>query len=337
MIMRSRILPALFSLSLFWISPTIPYALAGDHPAAASDPAGYLSRFSTDRLMADVRWLSRRELKGRGFGTPELDAAADYIEKQFRSAGLLPGGDREESYFQTWTASGGEPETEATLKNVVGVIPGANPKWRGQSVVVGAHYDHLGLGWPDGDEGRVHPGADDNASGVAVLLELARVMKQGPPPERTVVFVAFTSEEYELLGSRHYLSAQKRYPADRILAMIDLDSVGRLAKRPLQVIGTESAAEWTGIFREAELKTGVPLQWVKADPGESDEDSFLAVGIPAVQLYSGRNGDYHRPTDTVRKIKPAGMVKVASVAQAVIEHLARRPRSLTSTVGFRKP
>ena len=135
--MTVRIPSSLLILFLFLIPP-VP--VVGTHPVAASDQAA----FSKDRLLADVRWLSRREMKGRGFGTPELDAAADYIEQQFRAAGLSPGGDLEGSYFQTWTAAGGEPEAEATLKNVVGVIPGANPKCYKQS---GRNGDRSQLGF----------------------------------------------------------------------------------------------------------------------------------------------------------------------------------------------
>ena len=91
---------------------------------------------------------------------------------------------------------------------MIGVLPGTKAEWKGQSALLTAHYDHLGLGWPDvhkGDEGKLHPGADDNASGVAVLLELAKALASGEKPQRTIVFVAFTGEEAGLLGSKHYV------------------------------------------------------------------------------------------------------------------------------------
>ena len=88
-------------------------------------------------------------MRGRGFGSPELDRAAAFIADQFRAAGLQPAGDTPGSYFQTWQARGGEPAREVELKNIVGVIPGTKASWAKQSVVVGAHYDHLGLGWPE--------------------------------------------------------------------------------------------------------------------------------------------------------------------------------------------
>ncbi|MDH3673061.1 MAG: M1 family aminopeptidase, partial [Gammaproteobacteria bacterium] len=105
--------------------------------------------FSQERMLRDIHWLSRDALRGRGFGMPELHEVAAFVAAEFRQAGLQPAGDHEGSYFQTWTERGGEPEHEVVLKNVVGIIPGGNSQRAGESVVLGAHYDHLGLGWPD--------------------------------------------------------------------------------------------------------------------------------------------------------------------------------------------
>ena len=302
-------------------------------PALASLPPS----FSQSRMLNDVRWLSRNELKGRGFGTADLDEVAEFIAIQFREAGLDPGGDQEGSYFQTWTTSGGPMDTETLVKNVVGWLPGTEPGWSGQSVVVGAHYDHLGLGWPDvhaGDKGTIHPGADDNASGVAVLLELARVLKRSFIPKRTVIFVAFASEEYELRGSRHYIEHQTRYPVEKVIGMVNLDTVGRLGNHPLTIFGAGSATEWVHIFRGASFVTGVPIQSVADDFGASDQKTFLDAGVPAVQFFSGVHLDYHRPTDTVDKIDPEGMVKVATVVKETVEYLAARPELLTPGLGI---
>ncbi|UCE90679.1 MAG: M20/M25/M40 family metallo-hydrolase [Pseudomonadota bacterium] len=286
--------------------------------------------FSGSRMMRDVTFLASEKMAGRGLGSMELDKAADYIAGQFRTAGLQPGGDGG-SYFQGWQADLGKPLGKAKLRNIIGVLPGSNPKWAKQSVVVAAHYDHLGKGWPDvhkGDEGKVHHGADDNASGVAVLLELARVMAQKAPPERTVVFVAFTGEEADRLGSRHYVRHAPQYPADKVMAMLNLDTVGRLGKRNLLVLGTASAREWVHIFRGAGFVTGVPVRAVADDFGSSDQKSFHDVGVPAVQFFSGPQPDYHRPGDTADKVDEAGLVKVAAVLKEAVEYLAARPEPL---------
>jgi hypothetical protein len=106
--------------------------------------------FSEARMLSDVRYLASAELAGRGFGEPGLERAAEHIAEQFRRIGLEPAGDAPGSYFQQWEAKGGDPERSVRLRNVVGVLPGSEPKLAGQSVVVGAHYDHLGRGWPGG-------------------------------------------------------------------------------------------------------------------------------------------------------------------------------------------
>jgi hypothetical protein len=283
-----------------------------------------------------IQTLASAEMRGRGFGTPELDRAADFLAAQFHAAGLQPAGDQEGSYFQTWSAHGGVPEREVRLKNIVGFLPGTKSEWAMQSVVLGAHYDHLGLGWPDvhqEDIGKIHPGADDNASGVAVLLELAYVLGKTWRPERPVVFVAFAGEEAGRLGSQHYVAHTRRFPAVQSLGMLNLDSVGRLGHNKLFVLGTASAYEWPHIFRGVSYVTGVPIELVADDQGGSDQRSFLDVGVPAVQLFSGLHRDYHRPTDTPDKIDAAGLVKVAAVTRETIVYLAGRTDSLRATPG----
>jgi acetylornithine deacetylase/succinyl-diaminopimelate desuccinylase-like protein len=176
--------------------------------------------FSETRMLKDIEYLASEELKGRGLGTPELDKAAAYIARQFSDAGLHPCGDGSDDFFQTWTEQVDMPESDVvTLKNVIGVIPGTNPEFDGQSVVIGAHYDSHGLGWPDvlkGNEGKIHPGADDNASGISVLLEFARLVGKKWQPERTVVFVAFSAEEAGKLGSLHYIRQANKYPVSKL-------------------------------------------------------------------------------------------------------------------------
>jgi membrane-associated protease RseP (regulator of RpoE activity) len=116
------------------------------------------------------------------------------------------------------------------------------------------------------------------------------------------------------------------------MAMLNLDTIGRLGNKELLILGSGSAVEWEHIFRGAGFVTGVPVKPVRDDIGSSDQKSFLDVGIPAVQLFSGPHNDYHRPTDTIEKIDTAGLVKVAAVMKEVIEYLASRPAPLSSTL-----
>jgi hypothetical protein len=296
--------------------------------------------FSEARMLKDIEYLASEELKGRGLGTPGLDKAADYIAKQFSDAGLRPCGDRSDDFFQTWTEQVDMPERDVvTIKNVIGIIPGNNTEWDGQSVIIGAHYDSHGLGWPDclaGNEDKIHPGADDNASGISVLLEFARLVGKKWQPERTIVFVAFSAEEAGKLGSLHYIRQAKKYPISKTMAMINLDTVGQLGQDALTIFGNYSAREWVHIFRGAGYVTGVPIKQSTIDTGNGDEKSFIDAGVPSVHFFSGARDNYHRPTDTVDRIDTAGLVKTAAVLKEVVEYLAARPEFLTTTLTVAK-
>jgi hypothetical protein len=279
--------------------------LAAREPLAELPPA-----FSAERMTATVRALSAPELKGRGLGTPEIDRAAAIVTAAMKDAGLevLP------------------PDSEKN--NVIGVLRGTKPDWAASSVVVGAHYDHLGVG----KDGTVHPGADDNASGVAVLLELARQMAASGPASRSVVFAAFTGEESGLLGSKRYVTAPSAWPASKAIGMVNLDTVGRLFGGKILVLGSSSATEWIHIVNGAGYVTGAPVEAVMTDPGGSDQKSFIEIGVPAVQVFTGAHADYHQAGDTADKIDGAGLVKVAAVTRELVAYLAERDRPLTSTL-----
>lgn len=289
--------------------------------------------FSEAMLMRHVQYLASNELKGRGFGTPELDAAAEYIANQFQQIGLQPGLEKG-SYFQTWEDVGGENGTKAVLKNVIGFIPGSNPAWADQSVVIGAHYDHLGLGWPDmrtGNKGQIHNGADDNASGIAVLIELARQLTQTMKPARSIIFVAFTAEESGRRGSKYFVENYKRFPSQKIMGMLNLDTVGRLNNQQILILGGNSAREWIHIFMGCGYVTGIKHQLVQQELDASDQVSFTEKGIPAVQLFTGPHADYHRPSDDIEKIDASGLIQVAAFTKEAISYLAERDTPLTVT------
>ena len=295
--------------------------------------AAAAEQFSIERMRSDIEHLADTRMAGRGLGTPELDRAADYIARQFKAAGLQPGGDND-SYFQTWQQQVDELDDRVALKNVVAILPGNDPRYAGQSLVVGAHYDHLGLGELSGYKearGQIHPGADDNASGIAVLLEMARSLKANPLP-RTTVFVAFTAEEASLLGSRHYVADVEAYPVDKIIAMLNLDTVGRLGKKPSTLFGTGTADEWVHIFRGVGYVTGVDVKTVPDDFGSSDQTAFIEAGIPAVQFFAGHHDDFHRPGDTADKIDYPGLTRVAKVLNETVRYLGERPERLNTTL-----
>jgi len=298
--------------------------------------------FSEDRLRGDIAFLSSPKMKGRGFGTPGLDRAAETIAAAFRAAGLQPGGDSERSYLQQWKGNAEEVGSGVILKNVIGVIPAKPSDGRvgsesgeKETIVIGAHYDHLGFGWPHvekGDEGQLHPGANDNASGVALLMELARVFGKTGGLKRTLVFVAFTAKEVGFRGSEHFVSERRAATAEKIVGMINLDTIGNVGSRPLIVLGGGSAQEWPPLLREAGVASGVSVLPLPGTFGASDHVSFIKNGIPAIQLFSGINADSGRPTDTLEKIDLGGMIKAGRIAKEMMIALANRPVSLTFTL-----
>jgi hypothetical protein len=304
-------------------------ALPAREPLARLEPV-----FDPQSLIAHVDYLASEELEGRGAGSEGLELAVDYVARAFDEAGLTPGGE-DGSWFQVWTEPDGPGGEPVVLRNVIGVLPGRDPRRAGESVVIGAHVDHLGRGWPDvrsGEEGKLHLGADDNASGVAVLLELARLLGGELEPSRSIVFVAFSGEEWSLRGSKHYVKHPGRYPVSKMMAMINLDTVGRLGTQKITVFGTGSATEWIHIVMGVGFTTGIEARSVPQDLGGSDQKSFLDAGVPAIQIFTGAHEDYHRPGDRPEKLDAAGMVKVATFAREALVYLAERERSLTATL-----
>ena len=289
--------------------------------------------FSQKALMEHVQFLASPKLEGRGLGSAGLGSAARYIAERFQQLGLEPGGDQG-GYFQKFTIEKGPQGKSVEALNVVGLLRGTKPEWKTQSAVLSAHYDHLGLGWPDvhkGDEGKPHTGADDNASGVSVMLELARALKAAGPPSRTLLFIAFSGEEAGLKGSAYYAD-HPLLPLDQTMGVINLDTVGRLGSDKISVLGTGTASEWQHIFRGAGFVTGVESRLIPESMQSSDQMSFILKNVPGIQLFTSAHADYHRPSDTADKIDAAGLVKVASFAREGIAYLAERETPLTNTI-----
>ncbi len=211
--------------------------------------------------------------------------------------------------------------------NVVAVLPGNDPRLSEQAVVVGAHYDHLGLGGqgslaPD-RLGQIHNGADDNASGVAAVLEAARRIEAGPAPARAVFFVAFSGEEEGLLGSAYYV-AHPPVPMERTVAMLNFDMVGRLRDGALTVFGTATADEWTAMLESANRQRPRPLTIAMNGDGygPSDQSSFYGAGVPVLHFFTNVHEDYHRPEDDWQKINGPGIEAVAALASDVVRQVA---------------
>ena len=204
--------------------------------------------------------------------------------------------------------------------NVIGVLPGADPALAREAVVIGAHYDHLGR-----EGGAVYPGADDNASGTALVLGLARSFAATRPP-RTLVFILFAGEELGLLGSSHHVGRPSAVPTERMVAMLNFDMVGRLDGRSLLVGGVDTGAGFRALVETAGRGVGLDLDLRGAGGGASDHSRFHAAGVPVLFFHSGSHADYHQPSDTVEKIDVAGMARIADLGARVATRIAEGPR-----------
>ncbi|MBA3520987.1 MAG: M28 family peptidase [Gemmatimonadales bacterium] len=286
------------------------------------------------RPIDDIRYLSDDRLGGRMTGSPGADTAAAYLARRFEQVGLQPAAG---GWFQSFTVAKEAPVAQHAhvgglqAKNVIGILPGRDPVLRNEAVIIGAHYDHLGLGGfgsldPD-STGEVHNGADDNASGAAMLIQIARRMA-GTRPARTLVFIAFSGEELGLLGSSHYVKAPI-YPLAATLAMLNLDMVGRLRDKRLIVYGTRTAKEFPALLDSLNWYAGFDLKRQGDGYGPSDHSSFYAAGRPVLHLFTDLHEDYHRTTDDWNKIDQDGFEQVSDFTTGIVTALANRPTRLT--------
>lgn len=302
-------------------------------------PAADAARGAAGAL-ADVRYLADDALAGRLAGSAGERCAGDYIAGEFAKARLRAAGD-DGTFFQSVSlASTLNPHAAGgTGRNVIAALDGADARLKDEWIVIGAHYDHLGDGGnpsslAPADKG-IHNGADDNASGVSVVLSAARAFAAGPRPARSVLFIAFTGEESGLLGSTHFVS----HPtiAGRITAMINLDMVGRLGRGPLIVYGVDTAEQWRALVEPAATRAGVTIATRGEGYGPSDHTAFYAKDIPVLHLFTNTHTDYHKPSDDPDKIDGAGLEKVTKMVVDIMSAAAARPEQLTLRRGAGKP
>lgn len=311
---------------------------ASPSPRQSCPPAASLTTGLTLPMSA-VRFLADDALGGRLAGSAEEQCAGDYIAEEFKRLGLRPAGENG-TYFQAVSlASTLNPHASGgTGRNVIGVLDGADPKLASEFVVIGAHYDHLGEGTASSlapGERAIHNGADDNASGVAAMLRAAEQLAAGPRPARSVTFIAFTGEESGLLGSAHYVASPT--VAGPMVAMINLDMVGRLGDGPLIVYGVGTADEWTTIVEPAAKNAGVAITTRPEGYGASDHTSFYLKDIPVLHLFTNTHGEYHKPGDDWQLIDVDGLAKVASIVHDVARSVANRASGLTLKRGAGQP
>jgi uncharacterized metal-binding protein len=287
---------------------------------AVETKAGYLAAMESitgDELMEYVERLASNDFAGREAGTPGGRAAGDYIAQRLAKL-QLRGGAADGGYFQPFAPN---------YRNVLAWLPGSDPRYADQVVVVGAHYDHVGAGtWRNsrGPTGYIHPGADDNGSGIAGLLELAEALARLPaPPKRSILLIAFDAEEKGLFGARHW-TAHPTTPLERVAAMINIDMIGRLGQQRLKVFGARSGAGLRRLASQQNARTdlGLDFDWQISD--EADHYPFFERRIPFLMLHTGTHDEYHTPRDTPRLIDRAGLTRASRLLFALVYELADR-------------
>jgi aminopeptidase YwaD len=304
-----------------------------------------------DQIHRDIAYLADDRLEGRATGTAGNDTAAAYLARRLAALGVRPlvvDTARAEcratpqrascrTFLQPFVARGaemahaGHPEGVPT-QNVVALIPGRDAALRGEYVVIGAHFDHLGrspAGALDPEaKDAIRNGADDNASGTAAVLELARIFATRPA-RRSILVAHFSGEELGLLGSQ-WLVEHPPVPLDSITGMVNFDMVGRLRNDKLIVYGVATALELPGILDSANVAPRLRVSAQGDGFGPSDHSSFYAKGIPVLHFFTDLHDDYHRATDDVEKIDVAGEARVVAMAERVVRAIADRPSRLTA-------
>jgi len=212
--------------------------------------------------------------------------------------------------------------TRATVSNVLAYLPGQTDEY----VIVGAHYDHLGYGNFDSlapsQIGQIHPGADDNASGTAGVLELARLLApERGKLKRGILFMDFSGEELGLLGSAEWVKNPTR-PLNKAIAMINMDMIGRIKDDKVYIGGVGTGSTFKGILTQADKDSGFKIEYSASGYSSSDHTSFVTKKIPVLFFFSGLHSDYHKPSDTWDKINAPAAAKLLDLIANVTLQLA---------------
>jgi aminopeptidase YwaD len=209
--------------------------------------------------------------------------------------------------------------------NVLGLVEGSDPKRKNEIVVIGAHYDHMGTSTDEKGNQRIFHGADDNASGTAGLLELAQFFAAHRDRlHRSLLFIAFGAEERGLIGSLHFVN-NPTVPLERIVAMVNLDMIGRLRNDTLYLLGRDSSPVWAELVNEVNRSVGFTLRDSPGIFGASDHFAFYNRGIPVLFFFTGMHENYHRPSDTWDTLNYEGMERLLHMAAILIERIANLP------------
>lgn len=284
----------------------------------------YGQKINITNIKKHISFLSGDNLKGRGTGTEDEVKAANYISEQFKQIGLMPFNN---SYLKSFTFKHNSNPHDTSTKNisekkaynVIGYIDNKALT----TVVIGAHYDHLGMGHDHNSldanpEGKIHNGADDNASGTSGVIELARYFASNKQTEAfNFLFICFSGEELGLLGSKKWCD-NPDVELSKINYMINMDMIGRLNKEEkLLIYGVGTSPVWVPLIDS--LKTSFSIKKDSSGIGPSDQTSFYLKDIPVLHFFTGQHSDYHKPSDDANKINYKGEVKVLEYIVELVE------------------
>ncbi|MFK7807969.1 MAG: M28 family peptidase [Saprospiraceae bacterium] len=281
---------------------------------------------SISKIKEDVYYLADDKLEGREIGTSGELLAAEYIVKRFKAIGIQPAG-VDGSYYQSFTGKAevdhhGHP-VDSNKKpprgiNVIGFLNNNAPT----TVVIGGHYDHLGYGHfgsLHAGEPEIHNGADDNASGIAAMLQLAEHLK-GRYTNNNYLFIAFSGEEKGLWGS-NYFSKNPTVEKSTLNYMINMDMVGRLKEdKTIAINGVGTSPSWMPVIDKLKVD-GIKPVTTDSGIGPSDHTSFYLIDVPAIAFFTGQHADYHKPTDDADKVNYPGIQSVVQYIDALVGKL----------------
>jgi hypothetical protein len=272
----------------------------------------------TNRMIAEVTYLASDELEGRETGTDSEKLAADYISSKFKDYNLIEKG--QEGFLQYFDAIIKEnPHSQTVRRKITGInVVGYTDNDQQETIIIGAHYDHLGYGnfgsLYDG-EPAIHNGADDNASGVSILINLANSLRD--IKDYNYLFIAFSGEEHGLFGSSYY-AKNPTISLDNVRFMINFDMVGRLNNdNTLAINGIGTSSKWNDLINNAN-NFDFKLKTTESGVGPSDHTSFYLQDMPVIHFFTGQHEDYHKPSDDVDKINFEGMYKIHEYVKEII-------------------
>lgn len=287
-----------------------------------------------DDMRETVEYLASQELGGRYPATAGDTLASEFIASKLRQLKLKPviKEKKTKGFYNDFTYG---KDVQRTTHNIIAVLPGKDKRLKHEYIVVGSHYDHLGMGGQGSGSRRpdtlgVHPGADDNASGDAVVLELAKHFKKAGSP-RSIIFAFFGAEEQGLVGSKHFLEWMRQDDAQRknlpkdikgIVAMVNLDMVGRMRDNALSVSGTGTSSGFKAMAEQVAGQTGLHVTCVPDGYGPSDQASFVAADIPVLFLTTGGHMEYHTPADVPSTLNYEGMQQTLDYTKQLVSRLA---------------